>query len=185
MALPQQVIDRLSKDPAETPGWSYGMLLFGGGVFAITILIYFGLTLGYGPYLDGQIQAQNRQIQTVAQSISVSDQNQLVTFYSEIANIKTTLANHIFFSSFLAWLEKNTEANMTFTHLGFSSGNQISLTGLAPSMADVDQQLAIFQASPAVKNFSISNVTLTGSNEWQFNAALTVDPAAVLGPQTQ
>ncbi len=186
MALPQQVIDRLSKEPTGTPGWSFGLLLFSGGIFAISLLVYFGLTLGYEPYLGNQISALKNQIDTAAQAVSASDQARLVTFYSEISNVKTALANHVFVSHLLAWLEANTEANVSYSRFSFSSGNQVSLAGSAASEADVNQQVAIFQASPVVKSYSLSGVSFSSAlNVWQFGVLLTVDPAAVLLAQTQ
>lgn len=181
MALPQQVIDRLSKETPGTPGWSYGLILFGGGVFAITLLVYFGLTLGYEPYLNNQVSQLKTQITTQSNAISTSDQTKLVTFYSEISNVQTALANHVLFSHFVSWLEQNTEANVSYSRMSFASGDQITLEGTAPNETDVNQQAAIFQASPAVTNFSITSVTFTEStNLWQFSVMLTVDPNQLL-----
>jgi len=187
MPLPQQVIDRLAKEPPKTPGWSAGLLIFGIGIFAITVLIYLGLAYGYEPYLNSQVTNVNGQIQTLSNSISPGDQTKLVAFYSEAANVQTTLANHVTFSRFLSWLETNTEANVYYTHLSFSSGNQISLSGSAASEADVNQQMAILEAAPEVKSAVITAVSLASTgNVWNFSLSLTMDPKAVLrAAQTQ
>jgi len=181
MALPQQVIDRLSKEPPKTPGWSFNVLSFAGGIFFITILVYFGLTLGYGPYLDSQIGKLNIQINTLANSVATDDQAKLVTFYSQITNIKNVLANHVSASRFFSWLEKNTEANVYFSRLTFSSGNQFAMVGFAKTEADVNQQVAIFEEAPEVKNVSLSVVSFVETNGlWQFSITLIMDPASVL-----
>lgn len=181
MALPQQVIERLGREPPKTPGWSIGILLFSGGILCIALLTYFGLIWGYEPYLDSQIAQVNTQISTLAKSISADDQTKLVTFYSEIANLKSILANHVLFSHFLSWLEKNTEANIYYQHLTFSAGNQVVVSGIAKSEADVNQQMAIFEAAPEVKTVTLSGISLVGTTgDWQFNMSLVVDPAAVL-----
>ena len=138
MALPQQVIESLSREPAETPGWSFGLLMLSGGIFLLALLIYFGLTFGYEPYINTQISQLNLKLSTLSKSISADDQAKFSVFYSEITNIKTTLQSHVSFSRFLLWLSKNTEANVYYSHLSFSSGNQVLLTGLAPSEADVN-----------------------------------------------
>jgi len=185
MALPQQVVDRLGKEPAETPGWSFGLLLFSGGILAILVITYLGLTLGYEPYLNGQVSSLTSQISTAASAISPSDQNTLVTFYSEIANVQTTLANHVAFSNFLTWLQNNTEANVSYDHLSFSSGNQITLGGTGATEADVNQQIAIFETSPQVQSFSVSGVNYDAeANDWQFDASLTMQPSLLLATQT-
>lgn len=148
MALPQQVIERLSREPPETPGWSLTLLVFSGGILFIALVVYFGLLLGYEPYLDSQISQLNAEISTLGKSISVDDQARFATFYSQITNLKAVLANHVAFSRFLSWLEKNTEANVSYSHLSFSTGNQITLSATAAGQADVTQQIAIFEAAP-------------------------------------
>lgn len=181
MALPQQVIDRLTRESPETPGWSWGILTFSGGILAVALAIYAGLAFGYEPYLDSQIAQVNTQIAALAKSISPDDQARFASFYSEVANVKATLGNHVTFSRFLSWLEENTEANVYYTHFAFSGGNQIVLSGSAKSEADVNQQVAIFEAAPEVKAVNLSSVTLSATNgEWQFNAVLTMDPSQVL-----
>ena len=144
--------------------------------------MYFGLSLGYEPYIDGQITQLNTQITSLAKSIPADDQARVITFYSEITNIRTALSKHVAFSHFLSWLEANTEGNIYYTSLNLNtSNNQVSLMGLAKTEEDVNQQAAIFEAAPAVKNVAISQISLSDvSGLWQFTAAITVDPAAVL-----
>ena len=176
MALPQQVLEQLSREPPKTPGWSFGLLMFSAGLLFITLLVYFGLTLGYEPYLNGQISHLNAQIDAESKSISPADETHLITLYSEIANLKNILGSHVEFSQFLSWLEKNTEANVTYSQLSLSNGNQISLTGSAAAEADVNQQIAIFEAAPEVKTVSLSNVTLSApTGQWQFNVTLVMN----------
>jgi len=189
MALPQQVIDSLSKEPPKTPGWSVGMLMFSGGVLFIAILIYAGLAFGYEPFLNSKINSVTDQINTVAQSISPGDQTKLVTYYSEIANVRTALANHVSFSNFLTWFAAHTEANVYFNRMTFSSGNQVSLSGVAANEEDVNQQVAIFQSSPDVQSVSVQNVSLpVNTSLWQFTMSLVMQsgPSSVLAanPQT-
>lgn len=180
MALPQQVIDRLSRENPETPGWSLGLLTFSAGILFIALVIYFGLTFGYEPYLASQIDQLNGQVSTLAKSISPDDQAKFVALYSEIVNLKSTLGSHVFFSHFLSWLEANTEANVYYTNLSFSSGRQITLAGVGATEADVNQQVAIFEAAPAVAAVNLSSVTLTPTTgTWRFNVMLTMDPAVL------
>lgn len=183
MALPQQVIDRLGKEPPKTPGWSVGALSFSIVVLIFTVAIYGGITYGYEPYVNSEITALNTNITTLAQSISPSDVTSLVTFYSQIANIQSTLTNHVFFSQFLTWLEHDTEGNVYFSTLTFASQNQITLTGFAKSEADINQQAAIFQSDPEVTNLALSSVVLVPtSGEWQFSISITLNPALFQSP---
>lgn len=181
MALPQQVIDRLSKEPPKTPGWSYGLLLFSGGVFFIAGVVYLGLAYGYTPYVQGQVDTLNNQVDTLAKSISSDDQSKLVSYYSEITNVKAVLQNHVIFSRFMTWLEQHTDQNVYFSTLTFNSGDQVRMTGLAPAESDVNQQLAIFENAPEVTKAQISTVAIQSqSNLWGFDLSLTLDPQAVL-----
>jgi Tfp pilus assembly protein PilN len=181
MALPQQVIDRLSREPPKTPGWSFGVLLFSGGVFAIALVVYLGLAFGYGPYLDSQLTQLNAKIDVLAKSISADDQAKLITFYSEIANVKNALANHVIFSRFLSWLERNTVANVYFSRMTFSSGNQINFMGVARTEAEINQQIAILEAAPELRSITLSTVSLSeATGLWQFNVTIVLDPQAIL-----
>ncbi len=175
MALPQQVVEQLGQESRRTPGWSSGMLLFSGSVLFVIVLIAAGLRFGYEPYLNAQLSSLDSQIQKVGQSISASDQANLVTFYSQISNLQSLITNHVFFSQFLTWLEQHTEANVYYTNMVFASGNQIALVGIAQTSADVSEQIAVFEAAPEVTAVSLSNVTYSSSvNGWIFNVVLTM-----------
>src|ERR1035441_315975 len=112
MPLPQQVINQLSREPSETPGWSGGILLFSGALLLIILAVYFGMIFAYEPYLNGEISSVQSQIATLGQTISPGDQANLIAFYSQIANLQSLLHNHVIFSQFLSWLEQNTEAHV-------------------------------------------------------------------------
>jgi len=181
MPLPQQVVEQLSRESSRTPGWSSGIILFSGTVFGVVLLVYLGLTFGYTPYLNAQISQANDQIKKLDQSVSADDQTKLATFYSQVTNLHLLTANHIFFSQFLSWLEDNTEANVYYTNLTFTSGNQISFSGVAKTQADLNQQMAIFESSGNVASISVSNLSLVaGSNAWTFSAILTLKPSLFL-----
>ncbi len=181
MALPPQVVEQLSHGSERTPGWSSGILLFSGSILFIVIFIYAGLRFGYEPYLNGELSSLESQIQKVGQSVSPSDEANLITFYSQISNIQFLIKGHVFFSQFLTWLERNTEANVYYTSLVFASGNQITLNGAAKTSADISEQVAVFEAAPEVGAVSLSNVTFSPSlNNWTFGMVLTMRPAVFL-----
>jgi hypothetical protein len=181
MALPQQVVEQLSHGSARTPGWSSGILLFSGSIFLIIVFIYAGLRFGYEPYLNSQLSSLEAQAQKVGQSVSPADEANLITFYSQIANLQLLIKNHVFFSQFLTWLGQNTEANVYYTSMIFSSSNQIALAGVAKTSADVLEQIAIFEAAPNAAAVSLSNVTFSSSlNGWVFDVVLTMQPSVFM-----
>jgi hypothetical protein len=181
MALPQQVVEQLNQGAPRTPGWSSGILLFSGSILFIIILVYAGLRFGYEPYLNAQLSSLEAKAQKVGQSVSPSDEANLITFYSQITNIQSLIKNHIFFSQFLAWLERMTEENIYYTSMSFSSSDQVALSGVAKTSADVSEQIAVFEAAPEVSSVVLSGVNLSPStNEWTFNVVLTMQPSVVL-----
>ena len=178
MPLPQQVVEQLGREPTGTPGWSSGIILFSGAIFVIVVGLYLGLAFGYEPYLNAQIAQAQSQMGKVGQSISSSDQSELIAYYSEVANLHTLISGHVLFSQFLTWLGSNTEANVYYNNMSFTSGNQVTLTALGAGQADVDEQLEIFEASPEVQAVSVGTVAFSPTaGAWMFNVTLTMQPS--------
>lgn len=181
MALPEQVVTQLNQGSNRTPGWSSGILLFSGSILFIIIFIYAGLRFGYETYINGQLKSLEGQVQKVGQQITPASEANLIKFYSQIANLESLIKGHVFSSQFLTWLEQNTEANVYYTSISFSSGGQVALVGSAKTAADVSEQLAVFEASPEVSSVSLSSVALSPTaNIWVFNAVLNMQPAVFL-----
>jgi Tfp pilus assembly protein PilN len=179
MPLPQQVIEQLGREPETSQGWATGTILFSGGIFLFVVILYCGIKFGYEPYVNSQVTQATNQIATASQSVSVSDEQQIVDFYSQSANLSTALANHVYVSTFLGWLEKNTEANVYYQSLDLSSGNRVSLRGIATTEADINQQIAIFEASSNVTSVVISNISAgQAGTGLEFDAMLTMAPSA-------
>jgi len=182
MPLPERVIEQLGQDAPQTQGWALGALFFSGGILFLTIAIYLGLTVGYEPYLQSQLTNVQNQVNTLGNSVSASEQSQLINFYSQIANLQTLLQQHVVSSQFFSWLEQNTEANVHYQSLAMTQGDQVTLLGAAANEADVNQQIAIFENSPEVSSVTISNVsapTLLGSG-WTFSVTLVMNPSIFL-----
>ena len=180
MPLPQQVINQLTQEPSATPGWSSGVLVFCGGIFTVVIVIYLGMTFAYEPYLNGKLSNLQGQVRTLSQSVSSDDQTKLITFYSQISNLQSLLQHHVIFSQFLTWLENNTETGIYYTQFSFGSTGQITLTGDAPSEADINQQIAIFESSPQIQKVAVTNVGTSGTaGVSQFTLTILIDPSVV------
>jgi hypothetical protein len=186
MPLPQQIINQLNHDPAETPGWLSGLLLFSCLIFGIVLILYFGLLMVYQPKLNTDLTAAQEKVAATDQSIASGDQTQLIDFYSQVVNMQGLLRTHILFSQFLSWLEKHTEANVYYSQLSFASGNQITITATARTQADVSQQVAIFESSPSVKKVIIPSVTAAngGGGGLSFAMTLIMDPLIFVATTT-
>jgi hypothetical protein len=182
MPLPEKVIEQLGQERSQTQGWAFGALFFSGGILFLTVAIYFGLTLGYEPYLQSQLSHVKDQVNTLNQSVTTSDQAQLINFYSQISNLQSLLKKHTHATQLFSWLENNTEANVYYQSFALASGNQVTLGGVARSEADVNQQIAIFESSPDVSSVNVSNVSapqLLGTT-WNFNVVLVMNPSILL-----
>ncbi len=180
MPLPEKVIEQLGRDPSSgTEGWAVGALLFSGGILFLSIVIYAGLSFGYAPYLQSQLTDAQNKVSALDNSISTGEQSQLIDFYSQISNLQALLKNHVLTSQFFSWLEQNTEANVYYQSFTLAAGDRVTLSGVAKSEADVNQQVAIFENSPQVSAVTVSNVTapqLSGSG-WDFSATLIMNPS--------
>ena len=121
--------------------------------------IYFMITVGYEPYLNSQIAPLQQKMDAASKSIPADQESAFLNFYSETSNLQTLLKNHVAFTPFFAWLEKNTETNVYYSHIIFSSGNQVLLTVEAKTQADLDQQIAVFESAPEVMRATVSGVS--------------------------
>jgi uncharacterized protein YpmB len=171
MALPQQVIDNLSNEKQETPKSFSGLLMFSVGIFILLVVIYLGIIFGYDPYLNSQLSQTNTQMNNLVKSIPGDQQASLLKFYSGLSNVQVLLKNHTAFSPFFTWLENNTEPNVYYTSLSISPEQKISLMVNAKTQSDMEQQIAIFEKSPDIANFSISSINSSQPNSasavWQ------------------
>lgn len=180
MPLPEQLLDRLGREPVQTPGWSSQLLMFSGTVFFISIAVYFGIVFGYKPYLQKEVAALDNQIKTFGKQIPQEEQNKLVSFYSQIVNLQEILQKHVISSKLFAWLEKNTEAGVYFTKFNLAAPtSQINLSGVAKTIDDFSKQIIIFQNDKLVSRISINSVLVSPSGAWQFSVTLLLADGAL------
>ncbi len=174
MPLPQKVVEQLGREPPKTPGWSSKLLMFSGTIFFVSLSIYFGLDFGYKPYLSGEIQKINDQISQFGQQVSASDQLKLISFYSQLTNIKSLLAHQTIGLRAFDWIQDNTQVNTYIHNLSVTfQSNQISFSASSKTMDDALQQIALFDTKPEVQKSTVGGVSLSG-NQWQFSAQLVL-----------
>ena len=98
------------------------------------------------PYINGQLKSLESQAQKVGQQFNHRHPRRISSsFIRRSANLESLIKNHVFFSQFLTWLEQNTEANVYYTSMSFSSGDQITLSGVAKTAADVSRAACCFR----------------------------------------
>lgn len=181
MALPPQAIERLSREPAGTPGWSSRLLMFSATLLFLAIFGYVGLEFGYRPVLAGQIQKKESDLNKLSQQIPTGDQDKIVSFYSQLSNLKKVLGDHTLATKLFSLLEQNTQANVYFTRFAYNAKNQqIALTGVAKSVEDAAQQVLIFEQRPEFSAVAFNNVSSLPTGQWQFDVQLTLQSGILL-----
>jgi hypothetical protein len=184
MPLPESVVAQLGRDAPRTPGWSWGVISFAAGILFIAVFLWAGLEFGYKPFLENQATQVQSQINTVDQSVSQSDQVDLIDFYSQLSNLRTLLAAHTPTSNVFPWLEANTEANVYYSSFSLTADGQLSLIAQAKTENDANQQIAIFENSPQVIAFSTTGLSLEANGNWQFAAQLALAPSVFAATST-
>jgi hypothetical protein len=179
MALPQEVINRLSEERPAEVSWTSGLFGFSVTLFVVVIVLYAGMSFGYAPYVNSRIVGVDNDLKRIGQSVNTDKTASLIGFYSQVTHVRSLAQGHIFFSQFLTWLGAHTEANVYFLALSFSGGNQASLTVLARTENDLNQQVAVFESDPNVASVNVSNITSVSSVSgfWQGNLVLAMKPA--------
>ena len=172
MSLPEQVISELSKDKPNIPGWSWRIFMFSFFVLIVTIAFYVGLEYGFKSYLNSQINKLDFETKKIIQAVSIDDQNKLISFYSQLENIKKIFLNHKSIMPLFLWLERNTLPSVSFNKFNFNSlNNQLNLGGLANKKEDALNQILVFQSKEEVENVILNNLSL-GQDKWQFDLTI-------------
>ena len=176
MPLPQKVIEQIGREPPRTPGWSGHLLMFSSTVFFVVLFIYMGLAFGYTPYLNSLFKKIEDRKAAIVQEIPVEKQEQLVTFYSQLANLQTVLAQHIVTSPLFTWLEKNTHQYVYFTELSLNpAAHQLVLSGVGVGLDDINQELVLLRDLPEVSKIDVKSISFD-NGIWAFDATLFLHP---------
>lgn len=148
------------------------------------VFLVFSLTVAYVILVSlvGQAQANLKKIegQISAQRTTemIGLESNIKTYKEEIDKFAPYLNNHILITKFFDFLEKNTHPRVYFTQMALKASHaSVSLSGRADSFLSLGQQLMIFNESPMVKSFSISNISLSEERNVMFNLTLSLDPS--------
>lgn len=180
MALPQQAVERLAHASYGQTGWHRRLLAFTSALFFLSIFVHLGLTFGYRPYLESQVEKLDAQIKKFSQDVPREDQEKITRFYSQLANLKTLLEGHVVVSPVFDWLQANTLPDITFTKFSLNTQNgQLALGGVSKSAQDIAVQLQHFTRQREVLRTSFSNVNQGTQGLWQFDLTLFLDPALI------
>ncbi len=152
--------------------------MFSGTVLFVTVFIFFGLQYGYKPHLEEQIAQYQKEVDDFAKKIPASTQNQIVLFYSQLANIKTLLGSHTLTSRLFEFFETKTLPTVAYDKMSVNTLNrEVELTGKTASLQDFGVQLGVFQSEPRIQKVVVKSLTATLTGGWTFGLTLTFAPS--------
>lgn len=152
------------------------LIIFAFLLLLLSVLLYGGLTFGYEPYLNSQIQKIDGQLQGLSGAVSQSDQDNLIHFYSQLANFNKVLKSHVASSKIFSLLEKDANQKVFFTDVDLRvSERSLILQGTAASYAVLASQLAAFDAEPMVTKYLLNQSQFSNSLV-NFKVTLTLSP---------
>jgi len=161
-------------------GLPWRILLFSGIVFAMSIFVFFGLRFGYASYLDSRSENLDERIQELASRVSQEDQQDLISFYSQIINLRTVLDRHHFVVKTFDYLEKYVLPSVTYTGAKVSmNGTSIVLSGEANTMQDLIEQLSVFDTAPEFEGKAIIDQLSFNGERVGFGVTLQIKPESL------
>jgi len=175
MQIPEKIAGKLG--PERPPvGWPWRLFLFSALVLAAAMVVYFGLEYGYKTYLNAQINAKDKAIAELAQAVSPEEHQQFVDFYSQLANLRVLLDEHIFTSRILPLLENRTNRSVYYDSVDFTIKDQrIVLGGVAASYQILAQQLEAFKQTSEITRVLINESRLD-KGRVNFRVSLFLNP---------
>ncbi|MEK7479477.1 MAG: hypothetical protein AAB634_03025 [Patescibacteria group bacterium] len=158
----------------QAAGLPWRLLMFSGFLFGFAIFVFLGLKFGYGTYLQARSSGVDEEIAALASQVGASEQQRLVSFYSQLVNVETVLGRHSFSYNIFPFLESVTIPNAYFVSASFSrDGFSLGLQGRARSIQDVVDQLAVFDGAPQITSATLNNVSFDGA-ETAFGVSLVM-----------
>lgn len=151
-------IEQLLAPEESALGWPWKMFLTMATLFGVVSAGYLGLAFGYRPYLEGKIADVKKDIDDLAKSLPLDEQQKFLKFYSQIVNVKALLGSHTTLTKLFDFLEKNTNTRVTYENVHFdASRRELAIDGVADSYARLAEQLQAFgQATNSVERYIVS-----------------------------
>ncbi|TSA46378.1 hypothetical protein D4R51_00255 [bacterium] len=170
---PKTLNEQFVAEPVSV-GLPWRLLIFSVVIFALSLLIYFGFSVGYESYLSSRSDDLDKQLNQLSDSISQQDQQRFIGFYSQMANLKTVLSQHIFSSNIFSFLEKNTLPQTFYTEAKFqATALNLELQGRTVSLQTLAQQLAQFERAVEIQTAILKSTNFNESGSVDFVMNLT------------
>ena len=132
-------------DAQASVGMPWRILTFSFFIFMVSVLAAVGLSLGYEKYLDSKIANVDSRIKSLTASVE-QRQQEYVSFYSQVANLKSILEKRSFTANIFTFLEKNTINQVYFSEADMDmKKGELKINGLATTLNDISQQIAVME----------------------------------------
>ncbi|MDD2354264.1 MAG: hypothetical protein PHX76_02700 [Patescibacteria group bacterium] len=154
----------LIKEEAQMEfNWSRNLrsLLFALGVTIFVIAeIYYGLDW-WQKDEEARLASTQAQIKTISGEIATMRESakDALNYQEKTKEIGALLENHIYWTNFFTWLEKNTLSTVSFGAFGGDLEGEYSLSGTANTFAEVSWQAKKMLEAPFVKEVDILNAS--------------------------
>jgi hypothetical protein len=146
-------------------GLPWRVSVFAIVLFLFTLFTYAGLRFGYSTYLSSQEEDIDAELATLAQRVSTDEQEQFVTLYSQILNLKTALDSHTFTANVFPFLERNVVDGINFSSAEFSKKTStVKLIGATAVFETLAGQMAVLEEAPEVLSVSLEKVNISSGN---------------------
>ncbi len=146
-----------------------GTLLFSLAVTALFVAeIYFGLNW-WSAYENERVLATEAKFNQVSKEIKdmKSESDQILAFKQRVDLADSLLANHIYWTNFFAWLEKNTLSTVNYNGFSGKIDGNYDLQASADTFRDISWQTRALLADPSVLSVKVDS----GSSQLAGDAA--------------
>jgi len=158
MAYKEEITKKFFEAEKISTHLPWKLFIFSFIVFAGSLVLYFGLILGYGSYLKTRVDTVKKQIDRMGGKISFQEKENILNLYSQLTNISALLDQHIKGSNFFSFMEEKTLPDIYFFKGQFNLRDKaIILEGNAPSYKALAQQIKAFKESPLIKNVNLQD----------------------------
>ncbi len=174
--LGTDAVSRLSAPPAREQGGAWKLLMFMAFVFAVFVVSYLGLTFGYARYVENRIATAAERLNALGSEVAPAQQEQLLAFEFRLVNLKNLLARHTALTPVLTLIENNTHQRVYYRAFDVSVGEKrINIQAVADSYDVMAEQLAAFEAMPAVTKVQMGTVKAEGGGKVGADIVLFLD----------
>jgi len=145
-------------------------------VFSTLFLSYFGLNIGYRAFLNSSIEQLDKDIEISRSNLNITERDDLIKFYSQIANLKEALRSHVFGSRIFDFLERTTNTNVAYTTVSLGIQERlITIDGIASTYDALVQQLTLWQDHSDIEKMILDDNSIV-NNIVRFRVNITFRP---------